>query len=216
MPKHTTRTTVVTKEDGKESTSETVVEKSSIWDRATSVATVAGIIIALITAWKGILEYRHQAEQDRYARQHQVEQEAYSREMDAKARERESKKIFLDKQSELYFKVVNLVGEIAAKKSPTDKDRSDFDAMYLGPLPMVADEDVSQAVIIVERLLHEKPMERSISIDNGCLTDAALLLAHCVKRSLEKSWSVELGTPSEFPCDKSSFKDIHDSCGELR
>jgi hypothetical protein len=107
--------------------------------------------------------------------------------METATKDRESKKAFLDKQSELYFKVVNLVGEIATKKAPTDKDLSDFDAMYLGPLPMVADENVSQATIIVERLLHEKPTEKALSIDNGCLKDASLLLAHCVKQSLEKS-----------------------------
>jgi hypothetical protein len=177
MPKNITRTTVEsTDESGRKVTNETEIEKPSIWDKATSIATIVGIVVALLTAWGTIFGYFRQVHQDKFTRH-----------METATKDRESKKAFLDKQSELYFKVVNLVGEIATKKAPTDKDLSDFDAMYLGPLPMVADENVSQATIIVERLLHEKPTEKALSIDNGCLKDASLLLAHCVKQSLEKS-----------------------------
>jgi hypothetical protein len=206
MPKNITRTTVETTDDsGRKITNETEIEQPSIWNRATPIATIVGIFVAIITAWGTIFGYFRQIYQDKFTQKMEIETKA-----------RESKKVFLDKQSEIYFEAVSLVGEIVTKKTPTDKDLSDFDAMYWGPLPMVADENVSQAIIIVERSLHKKPTQKAISIDNGCLTDASLLLAHCVKQSLEKSWSVVLGKPSELPCDNSGFKDIHDNCGELR
>jgi uncharacterized protein HemX len=95
MPKNITRTKVVRKdENGNETTSETEIERASIWDRATSIATIAGIIIALITAGAAILGYFHQVEKDRT-----------TSELEQRTKERESKKLFFDKQSELYFRL---------------------------------------------------------------------------------------------------------------
>jgi hypothetical protein len=195
MPKNITRTTVESTDDsGKKITNETEIEQPSLWDRATPIATIAGIIVALITAWGTIFGYFRQIDQDRFTRNIQLKTEA-----------RNSTKVFNDKQSELYFKIVNLVGDIAAKKSPTDKDLDDFNSMYWGSLAMVEDKNVSQAMIIVGLILRNKP------IDQDCLKGASLVLAHCVKRSLENTYSVILGEPPEMPCAPSSFQNLQ-SC----
>jgi hypothetical protein len=61
--------------------------------------------------------------------------------------------------------------------------------MYWGSLAMVEDKGVNQAMITVEMILRNK------SRDEGCLKGASLVLAHCVKRSLEKNvWSDTWGT----------------------
>jgi hypothetical protein len=156
MPKNITRTTVESTDDsGKKITNETEIEQPSLWDRATPIATIAGIIVALITAWGTIFGYFRQIDQDRFTRNIQLKTEA-----------RNSTKVFNDKQSELYFKIVNLVGDIAAKKSPTDKNLDDFNSMYWGSLAMVEDKNVSQAMIIVGLILRNKP------IDQDCLKGA--------------------------------------------
>jgi len=47
-----------------------------------------------------------------------------------------------------------------------------------------------------------------------CLPEASLLLAHCVRKSWEDTWSValnvkvDLGVPTELPCTKESFMRI--------
>jgi|SRR5580704_5186756 hypothetical protein len=195
MPKNITRTKVVKKdENGDELTSETEIERASLWDRATSIATMAGIVIALITAWLTILGYFHQLDKDRS-----------TRESEQKTKERESKKIFFDKQSELYFHAVTTAAAIAMNKPPTSKDVNDFENMYWGSMAMVEDDDVDQAMVLFRDALDNKG-------DGNCLRSASLFLAHCVKKSLALSWAVKLGEPPEIPCTSENRTIIKNTC----
>jgi hypothetical protein len=203
MPKNVTRTKVVSRdENGNETTSETELEQPSVWDRATSIATIAGIVIALITAWGTILQYFHQVDKDRLTRNLELE-----------TKNRESKKTFFDKQSELYFRVMTTVASIEINiemsKPPAEKDLKDFDSLYWGSMPMVEDDDVDQAMVLFRDAVYGKR-------DSNCVRAASLFLAHCIKKSLEVSWSVKLGDPPEVPCTSEERKIVGENTCDLK
>jgi hypothetical protein len=203
VAKHITRTKVVSKdENGNETTSESEIEKASLWDRATSIATISGIIIALITAWVGISEYFHRLDQDKFTRQMAED----TRSLEQKTKARESKKTFFDKQSELYFKSVATVASITNKNPPLQKDLEDFENMFWGSMAMVEDDDVDQAMVLFRDA-------RNNNGDKNCLRAASLFLAHCVKKSLETSWDVKLGAPPEIPCTPETRKSVENTYG---
>jgi hypothetical protein len=88
MPKNITRTTVKTTDDfGRKVTNETEIEQPSLWDRATPIATIAAIVVALITVWRTIFGYFRQIDQD-----------IFTRNMDTVTKSRESVKVFNDKK----------------------------------------------------------------------------------------------------------------------
>src|SRR5213082_2748468 len=139
--------TTVTNEAGEEITRESEEARASIFDRATSIATTVGILIGLITAIGTVYNYKIQAEHD------------------LSVRERESKKLFYEKQATLYFNAVD------------------------------------EAMVAFGELLNR-------NAGRDCLQQASLLLSHCVKKSLEASWNVNLGAPPELPCERASFKEV--------
>jgi hypothetical protein len=198
MPKNITRTKTVTKDEaGNETTTENEVEEASVWDKATSIATIAGIIIALFTAIGTIIGFFYKEAQDRYTMKLAEEN-----------RERESKKIFFDKQSELYFRAVAAASAIATKNPPQRQDLDDFESTYFGSMAMVEDDDVDQAMVLFRHIAILQPPRE----DSKCVTSASLFLAHCVKKSLATSWSVTLGEPPELPCNEPTRSDIRNSC----
>jgi len=63
--------------DGAETTTEIEQEQASICDRATSIATVGGIIVALLSAWGTILDHFSQAERDPDVRQRELKKKLF-------------------------------------------------------------------------------------------------------------------------------------------
>jgi hypothetical protein len=175
--------TTFTNEAGEEITRESEEARASIFDRATSIATTVGILIGLITAIGTVYNYKIQAEHD------------------LSVRERESKKLFYEKQATLYFKAVDTVGKIANAKSPNKPDIDEFWLLYWGSLGTVEDNAVDEAMVAFGELLNR-------NAGRDCLQQASLLLSHCVKKSLEASWNVSLGAPPELPCERASFKEV--------
>ena len=177
-----------------EITKEYEEEKSSWIEVASSFATIAAIIGGLITASVALANYRLQSDNENLAR----EKEIFSR-------ERETKKTFFDKQAEFYFDAVEAVSNIATSSPhPSKEDIANFWKIYLGRLAAVEDNFVDHAM----NSFGDKLTEKS---STACLEDASLLLANCVKKSLEDAWKVEFGPPPELPCNDASFKEI-DAC----
>jgi hypothetical protein len=177
-----------------EITKEYEEEKSSWIEVASSFATIAAIIGGLITAWVALANYRLQSDNENLAR----EKEIFSR-------ERETKKTFFYYQSAFYFDDVELVSNIATiNPHPSKEDIAHFWKIYWGRLAAVEDNFVDHAMVSFGDKLTEKS-------STACLEDASLLLAHCVKKSLEDAWKVEFGPPPELPCNDASLKEI-DAC----
>jgi hypothetical protein len=191
MTKKITRSKEVKSAGETEITKEYEEEKSSWIEVASSYATIAAIIGGLITAWVALANYRLQSDNENLA----TEKEIFSR-------ERETKKTFFDKQAEFYFDAVEVVSNIATSSPHQSKeDIAHFWKIYWGRLAAVEDNFVDHAMVSFGDKLTEKS-------STACLNDASLLLAHCVKKSLEDSWKVELGPPSELPCNDVSFKEV--------
>ena len=77
--------------------------------------------------------------------------------LQARTNERESKKVFLDKQADLYFETVRVVSMIATAKTPDeirDSDERRFWELYWGELGMVEDWNVEDVMVLFGRSLH--------------------------------------------------------------
>ena len=173
--------------------------KTSLTKSINTVSVVVGIVVAVITVFLGGLRYLSQHEND------------------VAARVRESKSIFYEKQAQLYFDAVNTVASLGSKVLLDEKSKTDalnhFWTLYYGPLGAVEDERVDAVMVIIGKLLsHLRSPQCSVDL-------AALLLAHCVKHSLECTWNVGLEQPPELPCTKKGvqdfFKDQRNSKCEL-
>ena len=76
--------------------------------------------------------------------------EIQQRVLQAQVNERDSKRVFLDKQAELYFEVVPLVSRLANIESADlikKEDESRFWHIFWGELGMVEDADVARAMV---------------------------------------------------------------------
>jgi hypothetical protein len=113
--------------------------------------------------------------------------------------ERETKRPFLDEQFKLYGEAVAVTSRLAhafeKEQQPTGKAFSDdldrFWVLYWGPLAMVEDSHVEEAMVIFGRSLQDRQNGSS----NECarmIQQASLALAHRVRESLEQQWAVQL------------------------
>jgi hypothetical protein len=184
MTKKITRSKEVKTVGEAEITEEYEEEKSTWIEVASSYATIAAIIGGFITAWVALCNYSLQREKEIFSR------------------ERETKKPFFEKQAEFYFDAVEVVSKIATgSPQPSNEDIAHFWKIYWGRLAAVEDNFVDNAMVLFGNKLTEKSPK-------CCLNDASLLLVHCVKKSLEDSWKVQLGAPPEFPCEEASFQQV--------
>lgn len=140
--------------------------------------------------------------------------EIHQRSLQITVNERESKRLFLEKQSQLYFEVVPLVSKLAnAESANLDKeDISRFWHIFWGELGMVEDADVARAMDIFGTSLEAVQGK----IDNEACAKKrkaiSLTLSHCVRKSLGESWGVELLDESTNKCTVGRFKELYDIC----
>jgi hypothetical protein len=132
----------------------------------------------------------------------------------AEATERASKKVFLDKQAALYFETTAVVSRIATRDaetiSPQDVER--FWQLYWGELSMVEDFGVEQVMVLFGRSLHALQQKGTHEVCAQKSTEISLMLAHCIRESLGKSWGVKLGDVSRNRCTESAFDQVRQMC----
>src|SRR5262245_7186497 len=78
------------------------------------------------------------------------------RKLQAEAAQRESKKVFLDKQAKLFFETVPLVSRLAIAATPdemAEKDQQRFLELFWGELGMVEDVAVARSMDLFGRSL---------------------------------------------------------------
>jgi hypothetical protein len=192
MIKTIRRSKETTRVGDKEITTETEDERGSPAESIASIATVLGIIVALVTAVVGVLSYR-----------------ATTRNDDA-ARTLESKKPFYERQIAIYVDAMDAASRIAThgESAPADVDK--FEQLFWGRMGAVEDEDVDKAMVLFRTKLAEREEQKQGGkpLAPKCLQLASLLLAHCVKKSWASTWKVTLTDPPELPCGGESFKSI--------
>src|SRR5262245_37283381 len=116
--------------------------------------------------------------------------------LQAEAAQRESKKVFLEKQAELFFEAVPLVSKLAIAEKPeamTETDQQRFWELYWGELGMVEDIPVARSMDLFGRSLKAF---RDSGPDNACAArrkSISLTLSHCVRKSLGANWGVDFG-----------------------
>jgi len=113
--------------------------------------------------------------------------------------ERETKRPFLDEQFKLYGEAVGVASRLAhaleQEQQLTSEEFSEdlgrFWVLYWGPLAMVEDSHVEEAMVIFGRSLQD----RQDGSSNECarmIKQASLALAHRARESLEQQWGVQL------------------------
>ena len=159
----------------------------------TAVATIVGSAIAFFVQ-----------------RADELEQSA----LQAHTNERESKKVFLDKQADLYFEAVRVVSMIATAKTPGEINagvEQRFWELYWGELGMVEDSNVEEAMALFGRSLHA--FRESDNPD--CAAERrpiSLTLSHCVRKSLGKNWGVQLDVDKSSLCTDEWLRRFERSC----
>jgi hypothetical protein len=136
------------------------------------------------------------------------------RTIQAQAVERDSKKVFLNKQADLYFETTAVVSRIANSNIETmlSKDVERFWQLYWGELSMVEDLSVEHAVVLFGRSLTAL---QHPGTNEGCAQsrkEISLILAHCIRESLGKSWGVKLGELADNRCTEAQFNAIRKIC----
>jgi hypothetical protein len=143
-------------------------------------------------------------------RGHDLEQ----RKIQTEAVERESKKVFLNKQADFYFETSAVVSRIANSNIVTilPKDAERFWQLYWGELSMVEDLNVEHAMVLFGRSLTALQHPGTNEHCAQSRQEISLILAHCIRESLAKSWGVTLGTLSDNRCTESKFDAIREIC----
>lgn len=133
--------------------------------------------------------------------------------------ERETKRPFLEQQFKLYGEAVAVASRLARaadQMQPAPKeDLHRFWELYWGPLAMVEDSRVEEAMVIFGRSLEDY----SEHIDNDCskmINQASLALAHRARESLEQQWGVRLITDENLERRDEEGEDLLEACGEGR
>ena len=133
----------------------------------------------------------------------------------AKVNERESKRIYLEKQAEIYFEIVPLVSKLAIAESAELIEKGDerrFWQIFWGELGMVEDADVARAMDLFGVSLDAFQGR----IDNGqCAKKRkaiSITLSHCVRKSLGDSWDVQLQDKTIKWCDEKRLTELRQTC----
>ena len=98
------------------------------------------------------------------------------------------------------------MSSLGSKNTLTSEERKTaqnrFFQLYYGSLGAVEDDAIDAIMVMAHDIL-------AADQSKGCTTDlTALLLAHCVKHSLECTWGVKLGEPRELPCTAEGFENL--------
>ena len=100
---------------------------------------------------------------------------------------------FLEKQLALCFDATDICSRLATETDPIEweKARSAFWRVYWGPLCIVEDLAVEDAMIQLGRLVPSKPVSNP-SLPMSDLEDASYDLAHAARALVLASWRIDL------------------------
>ena len=135
--------------------------------------------------------------------------------LQAKVNERESKRVFLDKQAELYFEAVPLVSKLANVKSPEqieEKDERRFWHIFWGELGMVEDSDVARAMDLFGSSLQAFQDQTGNAVCARQRRAISLVLSHCVRKSLGDNWGVQLQDETINRCKPEVLAELRADC----
>ena len=112
----------------------------------------------------------------------------------AEARRIESAKPFLEKQLKLYTEVSQVVSRIATSddRAEMGKARKRFWELYWGELALVENADVEKTMVEFGDALSRRVSEAE-------LKSLALRVVHACRRSLDKSWGINVWTAPDTP-----------------
>jgi hypothetical protein len=122
--------------------------------------------------------------------------------------------VFLNKQADLYFETTAVVSRIANSHLETTlpKDVERFWQLYWGELSMVEDLNVEHAMVLFGRSLTALQHQGTNEDCAQSRKEISLILAHCIRDSLGKSWGVKLGELSDNRCTEAKFNEIRQVC----
>jgi len=141
--------------------------------------------------------------------------EIQQRVLQAQVNERESKRVFLDKQAELYFEVVPLVSKLANIESANlikKEVESRFWHIFWGELGMVEDADVARAMDLFGVSLNAFQGRVSNEPCANQRKAISLMLSHCVRKSLGDNWGVKLQDESINRCKADTYEELRKIC----
>lgn len=100
---------------------------------------------------------------------------------------------FLQKQLELCFQAAEAAGGLASETDPVqwEKYRLTFWRLYWGPLSIVEDGAVEEAMVTLGKLVPAEPVA-SPTLPMKSLEDPSYELAHACRDLVLKSWNVDL------------------------
>ena len=107
-----------------------------------------------------------------------------------------------------------MVSRIATRAAETidPKDVERFFQLYWGELAMVEDVDVERAMVRFRKSLLTLQQKGANDECAKKRTEISLMLAHCIRASLGKSWGVKLEGLSDNRCTESQFEEIGQLC----
>ncbi len=135
--------------------------------------------------------------------------------LQAQVNERESKRVFLEKQAELYFEVVPLVSKLANTESPDlieKEDQTRFWHIFWGELGMVEDADVARAMDLFGASLNAFQGNTANAQCAKRRKAISLMLSHCVRKSLGDNWGVQLQDESINRCKPEAYTELRRIC----
>jgi hypothetical protein len=140
------------------------------WDHFATLAVWVGSIIAF--AW-GIYKY-------------------------ADAREQANKEPFLKEQLSLCFRASDVASRLTTESDPTkwNEARLEFWRLYYGPLCIVEDEAVEEAMVLLGYRIPkpEQPIPDRLPIEDNGFRKASLTLAHAARKLILDAWDIEIGS----------------------
>jgi hypothetical protein len=113
---------------------------------------------------------------------------------------RDTKKPFFEKQLTLYFEAAEAAATLSNHEVESDswrKARARFHELYWGPLGVVEDRRVAQAMVDFRSALERDPRQQQ------ALRPLSLGLAHALRASIEEHWGVSLGPTATARTDES-------------
>jgi hypothetical protein len=107
----------------------------------------------------------------------------------------DARKPFLERQLNYYLDATSAASILVTSNDPKDTDKATaaFWRLYWGPTLVVADEQVSGAMVDLASCLRDRDRDKTMC-DQDALKKRALALARACRSSIEGSWGVGLGT----------------------
>ena len=160
-----------------------MADEGSVLKLATSTLPILTVVVGGL--W-GFYTYTEERRDERTAREEAAKREADTRLFEAQ-------RPFLTKQFDLYMETARVIGVLVTSDVETSEwlaAKKRFLALYWSELSMVESREVEAAMIEFERRLGAYEETRSPAAKRA-LDHAAYGVAHAIRNSLQKAWTVQ-------------------------